>query len=325
MKQDAEICVARTSKTKGPVNNDLEEKAVTRSSRTEAASGANESGMSATMLRNAAEGSLFDSPTSGGSSRRESMSTGRRQSLVKQDVTLDYFRDRRPNKYSGMRKPITNQQNVFNMRWKTMSLLWLLGALTGTLHKIVGKAEEVSHMPCTLVCSRHINTHTRSKLSRTLPPPPPPHPLPPQYLFDLRRSLVDWASANFGYHGGWAFWSLFTVSMMMFSLLLTFNISPVAAGSGIPQMKTQLTGAKIKNYLSLKTLAAKLVGLTTAVGAGMFIGQEGPFVHISSAVANQVSKPVRTHTHAHSQLTSLPSSSSGSSRSTESKITSRCR
>lgn len=202
LKQDAEICVARTSKTKGPVNNDLEEKAVTRSSRTEAASGANESGMSATMLRNAAEGSLFDSPTSGGSSRRESMSTGRRQSLVKQDVTLDYFRDRRPNKYSGMRKPITNQQNVFNMRWKTMSLLWLLGALTGTLHKIVGKAEEVSHMPCTLVCSRK-HSHTLQTISYTSPsspssPPPPTVPLRPAPLFGRLGFCQFWLPRRLG-------------------------------------------------------------------------------------------------------------------------------
>lgn len=28
------------------------------------------------------------------------------------------------------------------------------------------------------------------------------------------------------------------------------------------------------------------MGLTTAVGAGMYIGQEGPFVHIASALAH---------------------------------------
>ena len=60
-----------------------------------------------------------------------------KKSTVKQDGTLDHFRDRRPNKYSGMRKPITNDQKQFKMRWKTLLLLWLIGASTGVIHKFV--------------------------------------------------------------------------------------------------------------------------------------------------------------------------------------------
>tara|TARA_B110000967_G_C18346691_1_gene299262 strand:+ start:109 stop:495 length:387 start_codon:yes stop_codon:yes gene_type:complete len=91
---------------------------------------------------------------------------------------------------------------------------------------------------------------------------------------------------NFGYPLTFLSWTLFTVGMMNLSLLVTRQISPVAAGSGIPQMKTQLTGSGIKGYLSFRTCVAKILGLTTAVGSGMYIGQEGPFVHIASCIAN---------------------------------------
>lgn len=59
----------------------------------------------------------------------------------------------------------------------------------------------------------------------------------------------------------------------------------MAAGSGIPEIKTILSGFVIPNFLSLKVLAVKAVGATFAVSTGMCLGKEGPFVHISTCVA----------------------------------------
>jgi len=172
----------------------------------------------------------------------------RRKSIVKQDQTLDYFRDRRPNKYSGIRKPITNEQNVFKMRWKTVFLLWLVGAMTGCVHKGVKNAETL--------------------------------------IFDLRKSLMSTVHDNYGYVVAFLVWCSFSIGLMLISLYITRIVSPVAAGSGIPQLKTILTGSRISGYLSFRTLVAKIIGLVIAVGSGMYIGQEGPFVHIASCIAN---------------------------------------
>jgi len=59
----------------------------------------------------------------------------------------------------------------------------------------------------------------------------------------------------------------------------------MAAGSGIPEIKTILSGFVIPNFLSLKVLAVKAVGSVFAVSTGMCLGKEGPFVHISTCVA----------------------------------------
>jgi len=56
----------------------------------------------------------------------------------------------------------------------------------------------------------------------------------------------------------------------------------LAAGSGIPEIKTILSGFVIPHFLDLKVLA---LGAVFAVAIGMCLGKEGPFVHISTCVA----------------------------------------
>lgn len=63
-------------------------------------------------------------------------------------------------------------------------------------------------------------------------------------------------------------------------------------GSGIPEMKTILRGVQLKEYLTFKTLVAKVIGLTATLGSGMPLGKEGPFVHIASICAQLLSKLV---------------------------------
>lgn len=56
----------------------------------------------------------------------------------------------------------------------------------------------------------------------------------------------------------------------------------MAAGSGIPEIKTILSGFVIPGFLDFKVLVVKAVGATFAVSTGMCLGKEGPFVHIST-------------------------------------------
>lgn len=56
----------------------------------------------------------------------------------------------------------------------------------------------------------------------------------------------------------------------------------MAAGSGIPEIKTILSGFVIPRFLDFKVLLVKAVGATFAVATGMCLGKEGPFVHIST-------------------------------------------
>ncbi|KAJ7393609.1 Chloride channel protein 2 [Desmophyllum pertusum] len=85
-------------------------------------------------------------------------------------------------------------------------------------------------------------------------------------------------------------WTSFPLVLITFSVGFTYLVSPHAIGSGIPEMKVILRGTVLKRYLSLRTLIAKVVGLLTALGSGIPIGKEGPFVHIASMVARSMGK-----------------------------------
>uniref|UniRef100_A0A8B9R5Y3 Chloride voltage-gated channel 1 n=1 Tax=Astyanax mexicanus TaxID=7994 RepID=A0A8B9R5Y3_ASTMX len=85
-------------------------------------------------------------------------------------------------------------------------------------------------------------------------------------------------------------WVTYPMILIMFASLFCHLVAPQAIGSGIPELKTILRGVVLKEYLTLKAFAAKVVGLTAGLGSGMPVGKEGPFVHIASICAAVLSK-----------------------------------
>ena len=66
----------------------------------------------------------------------------------------------------------------------------------------------------------------------------------------------------------------------------------LASGSGIPEIKTVLSGFVIPHIFDFKVLVVKAVGSVFAVATGMNLGKEGPFVHISACVGYLVASLV---------------------------------
>ncbi|KAJ8256845.1 hypothetical protein COCON_G00189970 [Conger conger] len=126
-------------------------------------------------------------------------------------------------------------------------------------------------------------------------------------LLGLVMALVSWVvdfaiaiclQAQKWMHGGldsnvflqYLAWVTYPVVLITFSAGFTQILAPQAVGSGIPEMKTILRGVVLKEYLTFKTFVAKVIGLTCALGSGMPLGKEGPFVHIASLCAALLSK-----------------------------------
>lgn len=80
-------------------------------------------------------------------------------------------------------------------------------------------------------------------------------------------------------------WTCYLVVLFHISCLIVKFIGPNAIGSGIPEMKSILNGVVLVGYLSFKTLVAKIFGLIGAIGGGIVVGREGPFVHIASIIS----------------------------------------
>ncbi|XP_023217752.1 chloride channel protein 2-like [Centruroides sculpturatus] len=85
-------------------------------------------------------------------------------------------------------------------------------------------------------------------------------------------------------------WIAFPMTLILFASGFVHLAAPQAIGSGIPEMKTILRGVVLKEYLTLRTLVSKMVGLTCTLASGLPLGKEGPFVHIASIVATMLSK-----------------------------------
>jgi chloride channel 2 len=94
----------------------------------------------------------------------------------------------------------------------------------------------------------------------------------------------------------WICYCLWCLFFALFASFLTQTICKEAAGSGLPEMKTILSGVIKPVLLSLRLILAKLSGLAFSLIAGLSVGKEGPFVQVSGAIADQLMKlPVFRH------------------------------
>ncbi|XP_074969929.1 chloride channel protein ClC-Kb-like isoform X1 [Phalacrocorax aristotelis] len=87
-------------------------------------------------------------------------------------------------------------------------------------------------------------------------------------------------------------WSMYPTALAAFSTGFSQSITPHSGGSGIPELKTILTGVVLEDYLAIQNFGAKVVGLTCtlACGSTIFVGKVGPFVHLTAMAAAYLGK-----------------------------------
>ena len=76
--------------------------------------------------------------------------------------------------------------------------------------------------------------------------------------------------------------------MALVACISTQLICRESAGGGLPEMKTILSGVVKPVLLSKRLIIAKISGLIFSLLAGLSVGKEGPFVHASAAMADQL-------------------------------------
>ncbi|KAG9253936.1 chloride channel [Emericellopsis atlantica] len=96
---------------------------------------------------------------------------------------------------------------------------------------------------------------------------------------------------------GYVFFILFSVTFAYVAALLVQEYALYAKHSGIPEIKTVLGGFVIRRFLGGWTLLTKSLGLILAVASGMWLGKEGPLVHVACCVANLFIKPFSSINH----------------------------
>ncbi|XP_053706204.1 H(+)/Cl(-) exchange transporter 6 isoform X1 [Synchiropus splendidus] len=101
--------------------------------------------------------------------------------------------------------------------------------------------------------------------------------------FTLVGESVEWCSEK-------GCLPLSLLELLAFNLTFIFIasvlvlIEPVAAGSGIPEIKSYLNGVKIPGIVRLRTFLCKALGVIFSVAGGLFVGKEGPMIHSGAIV-----------------------------------------
>ena len=101
----------------------------------------------------------------------------------------------------------------------------------------------------------------------------------------------DWSdafhisSASGGYIVEYILFTLMSIAFAASASLLVREYAPYAKHSGIPEIKTVLGGFVIKNFMGSWTLVIKSLGLCLAVASGLWLGKEGPLVHVACCCA----------------------------------------
>ena len=89
----------------------------------------------------------------------------------------------------------------------------------------------------------------------------------------------------------WAYFSLVFISV---SYALGAGIccwfEPCAAGSGIAEVKAYLNGINLHKYMRIRTLLAKVAGMSLSTSSGLPIGKEGPMIHAGSITGAALSQ-----------------------------------
>uniref|UniRef100_A0A8C1K5Y7 Chloride channel protein n=1 Tax=Cyprinus carpio TaxID=7962 RepID=A0A8C1K5Y7_CYPCA len=100
---------------------------------------------------------------------------------------------------------------------------------------------------------------------------------------ELMVGVSEQGSVNVLNHFMYVSWALLFAFL---AVILVRAFAPYACGSGIPEIKTILSGFIIRGYLGKWTLIIKTITLVLAVSSGLSLGKEGPLVHVACCCAN---------------------------------------
>lgn len=91
---------------------------------------------------------------------------------------------------------------------------------------------------------------------------------------------------------------------ILIAAYITISKNSLIKQSGIPEIKAIISGLNydLKNYLGVRTLIYKTIGLSLVVSSGVWLGKEGPLVHVSCCIINIIFNLIFTETEQHEGL-----------------------
>ena len=104
--------------------------------------------------------------------------------------------------------------------------------------------------------------------------------------FQKRKILSNTSNSLLNYF----FWVITSIIFILCATSVGYFISADADGSGIPEMKTVLSGVPIYRYFSFNAFIGKSLGIFAAIVSGASVGKVGPYVHLSCLICTTLMK-----------------------------------
>uniref|UniRef100_A0A8D2J880 Chloride channel protein n=1 Tax=Varanus komodoensis TaxID=61221 RepID=A0A8D2J880_VARKO len=108
--------------------------------------------------------------------------------------------------------------------------------------------------------------------------------------YKVVKGNIDRFTETGGLSSSLLLWATLNASFVLLGAVIVACVEPVAAGSGIPQIKCYLNGVKIPHVVRLKTLVVKVCGVILSVAGGLAVGKEGPMIHSGAVIAAGISQ-----------------------------------
>uniref|UniRef100_A0A6B2KYD2 Chloride channel protein n=1 Tax=Arcella intermedia TaxID=1963864 RepID=A0A6B2KYD2_9EUKA len=109
-----------------------------------------------------------------------------------------------------------------------------------------------------------------------------------RWLVEKRREWSSWEEIPF--FANYVIWVLLGILYACVSAFCVAEINPHSSGSGMPSIKSILSGLILPQYLSIRCLVAKTIGVIGTIAAGLACGKEGPYVHMCAMLAYQLTR-----------------------------------
>uniref|UniRef100_A0A674EJ24 Chloride channel protein n=1 Tax=Salmo trutta TaxID=8032 RepID=A0A674EJ24_SALTR len=205
--------------------------------------------------------------------------------------TIDWLREKSRDTDRHRKISIKSKESYWELikslldAWSGWVVMLLIGMLTGTLAGVIDLAVDWMTDLKEGVCLSALY-YSREQCCWTSN----------ETTFDDRDKCPQWqkwAELMTGHSEGPGAYVLNYFLYVLWALLFSFLavslvrvFAPYACGSGIPEIKTILSGFIIRGYLGKWTLLIKTVTLVLAVSSGLSLGKEGPLVHVACCCGN---------------------------------------
>ncbi len=136
--------------------------------------------------------------------------------------------------------------------------IWLFIVMLAIICGLLGSGMQWSIWSlrrCTYMSSLNLNDQSSSLL------------MPSSY--PVHEHIITYGNTYWTQYGLWLVYIMALAAVSMAAI----RINPAAQGSGVPEMKSILSGVQLNNFLAGNIFVAKLISVIAACGSGIFTPQ----------------------------------------------------